>query len=163
LMNKFRIAFSEQAVIYDEKTSKSDQLVQQRSRWINTWFKYFSLGFRILASGFRDFSKNRMIFGLVLLRPPLFIFLLGSVLCILLNILFGLYSSVIVWCIAFILFVASFAISLIHANADARIYRSLVQIPRFVLYQVISLLNVRKANKISVATKHFVANAEKQD
>ena len=163
LMNKSRIAFSEQAVIYDEKTSKSDQLVQQRSRWINTWFKYFSLGFRILASGFRDFNKNRMVFGLVLLRPPLFIFLLGSVVCILLNVLFGLYLSVILWIIAFGLFIASFAIALIHAKADVRIYRSLVQIPRFVLYQVISLLNVRKANKISVATKHYVANSEKQD
>lgn len=163
LTHKYRIAFSEEAVIYDEKTSKSDQLVQQRSRWINTWFKYFSLGFSILASGIQDLSKNRTIFGLVLLRPPLFIFLLGSVICILLNVLLGLYSEVIVWIIAFALFIASFAIALIHAQADARIYRSLVQIPRFVLYQVISLLNVRKANKISVATKHFVANSEKQD
>jgi cellulose synthase/poly-beta-1,6-N-acetylglucosamine synthase-like glycosyltransferase len=163
LMNNYRIAFSEEAVIYDEKTSKSDQLVQQRSRWINTWFKYFSLGFSILGSGVKSLNRNKAIFGLVLLRPPLFIFLLGAVLCMLVNALLGLYVHLIIWLIAFVLFIASFAIALIHARADARIYRSLVQIPRFVLYQVISLLNVRKANKISVATKHFVANSEKQD
>lgn len=163
LINKYRIAFSEHAIIYDEKTSKSDQLVQQRSRWINTWFKYFSLGFGIMASGIRDLNKNRTIFGLVLLRPPLFIFLLGSVFCVLANVALGLYSYLLPWLISFALFVASFAIALIHARADARIYRSLVQIPRFVLYQVISLLNVRRANKISVATKHFVADSEKQD
>jgi len=163
LMNKYRIAFSEQAIIYDEKTSKSDQLVQQRSRWINTWFKYFSLGFNILGSGIRDLNRNPTIFGLVLLRPPLFIFLLGSMLCMLVNALLGQYVYLIIWLISFALFIASFAIALVHARADARIYRSLVQIPRFVLYQVISLMNVRKANKISVATKHFVANSEKQD
>jgi cellulose synthase/poly-beta-1,6-N-acetylglucosamine synthase-like glycosyltransferase len=163
LMHGYRIAFSEQAVIYDEKTSKSDQLVQQRSRWINTWFKYFSLGFSIMGLGIKTFNKNKAIFGLVLLRPPLFIFLLGAVLCILANAILGLYVHVIIWLIAITLFVASFAIALIHARADARIYRSLIQIPRFVLYQVISLLNARRANKISVATKHFVANSDKQD
>lgn len=33
-----RIAFNENAVVYDEKTSRSDQLVKQRARWINTWW-----------------------------------------------------------------------------------------------------------------------------
>jgi hypothetical protein len=34
------------------------------------------------------------------------------------------------------------------------IYRSLVNIPKFIFYQIISLLKVRSADKISVATEH---------
>ncbi|RZK21837.1 MAG: glycosyltransferase family 2 protein, partial [Flavobacterium sp.] len=67
-----RIAFNGNAIVYDEKTSKSEQLVQQRSRWINTWFKYFLLGFDILFLGVKNFSRNQILFGAVLLRPPLF-------------------------------------------------------------------------------------------
>src|SRR5690606_9642810 len=36
-----RIAYAAKAVVYDEKTARSEQLVKQRARWINTWFKYF--------------------------------------------------------------------------------------------------------------------------
>ena len=33
----YRIAFAGKAIVYDEKTTGSDQLVKQRARWINTW------------------------------------------------------------------------------------------------------------------------------
>jgi cellulose synthase/poly-beta-1,6-N-acetylglucosamine synthase-like glycosyltransferase len=36
LKSNKRIAFNAYAIVYDEKTTKSDQLVQQRSRWTNT-------------------------------------------------------------------------------------------------------------------------------
>jgi cellulose synthase/poly-beta-1,6-N-acetylglucosamine synthase-like glycosyltransferase len=152
----YRIAFNDLAIIYDEKTSKSEQLVHQRSRWINTWFKYFSLGFRILGAGIVGLHTNLFLFGIVLLRPPLFIFLLSGMACLVANVALGFDHQASVWGAAFILFILSFAIALVHGKADTRIYRSLVEIPKFVMYQVISLLNVRKANKISVATKHFV-------
>jgi hypothetical protein len=70
----YRIAFAEHAIVYDEKTAHSDQLINQRARWINTWFKYFSFGFSLFAKGVVNFSWNQLLFGLVLLRPPLFIF-----------------------------------------------------------------------------------------
>jgi cellulose synthase/poly-beta-1,6-N-acetylglucosamine synthase-like glycosyltransferase len=66
-----RIAFSAGAIVYDEKTSKSDQLVKQRARWINTWFKYFKFGFAMVYNGITGFNKNQFLFGLILLRPPL--------------------------------------------------------------------------------------------
>ncbi|MDB5020947.1 MAG: putative capsule-related protein [Pedobacter sp.] len=158
--NGYRIAFNGHAIIFDEKTSKSEQLVHQRSRWINTWFKYFSLGFQIAGSGITGLSKNMFLFGIVLLRPPLFLFLLASLVCLLANLILGFELYAISWVISFVLFVFSFVLALIHGKADPRIYQSLVQIPRFIMYQVISLLNVRKANKISVATKHFVVDPD---
>lgn len=150
-----RIAFNGNAIVYDEKTSKSEQLVQQRSRWINTWFKYFLLGFDILFLGVKNFSRNQILFGAVLLRPPLFIFLFLSILFILINFFTGFATAALVWVIALITFIAFFIIALLSSKTDSRIYSSLVNIPQFVFYQISSLLKARNANKRSVATKHY--------
>jgi cellulose synthase/poly-beta-1,6-N-acetylglucosamine synthase-like glycosyltransferase len=156
-----RIAFNEKAIVYDEKTSRPEQLVNQRSRWINTWFKYFGYGFTILGLGIKNFSRNQLLFGLILLRPPLFMFLVLSVLFLFVNLLAGMYIATVIWLMALLIFVIFFGISLKVAHADARIYKSLVNIPKFIFYQIISLTKARKANKISVATRHYAAEEQK--
>ena len=78
LSRGYRIAFNEDAIVYDENTTKSDQLVKQRARWINTWFRYFKFGFSLVGAGIKKFDFNRFLFGIILLRPPLFIFLILS-------------------------------------------------------------------------------------
>ena len=150
----YRIAFAETAIVYDEKTSKSDQLVNQRARWINTWFKYFSFGFGLLGKGILQFNWNKLLFGLILLRPPLFIFLLIGLFCLLLNLIFNPFVAFI-WLLGFVIFVMGFLLALAINKTDARIYQSLWGIPKFIFYQVLSLLKVRNANKHSVATKHY--------
>lgn len=150
---KYRIAFAENAVVYDEKTTGSDQLVKQRARWINTWFKYFTLGFRMLFKGISGFNWNQFIFGLVLLRPPLFIFLIFSVFFLLIN-LFLSPLMALVWFVALCTFVGGFYLALKRSHTDPRIYQSLVSIPKFISFQLLALFNARKANQISVATRH---------
>lgn len=150
-----RIAFAESAVVFDEKTSQSEQLVKQRSRWINTWFKYFSLGFSLLAKGIKNLSINQLLFGLILLRPPLFIFILLSACCLLINVITLNVFSITMWLMAFLLFVTGFMLALLNSNTDSRIYKSLKHIPKFVFLQLVSLLKSRNANKHSVSTKHF--------
>ncbi|MDP3392877.1 glycosyltransferase [Sediminibacterium sp.] len=150
----YRIAFATNAIVYDEKTSKSDQLVNQRARWINTWFKYFSFGFGLIGKGILKLDWNMFLFGLILLRPPLFIFLLIGLFCMLLNLIFNPFIAMI-WLLGFVIFVLGFILALAINNTDARIYKSLWGIPKFIFYQVLSLLKVRNANKHSVATKHF--------
>ena len=154
LSRKYRIAFTKEAIVYDEKTSRSDQLVKQRSRWINTWFRYFTFGFQLIAKGVINFNWNQFLFGFILLRPPLFIFLILSFLLMITNVFFDPFVAFI-WLIGFILFAGGFFIALLNSNTDRRIYRSLGGIPTFIFYQVLSLLKVRKANKHSVATQHF--------
>jgi cellulose synthase/poly-beta-1,6-N-acetylglucosamine synthase-like glycosyltransferase len=149
-----RIAFTEKAIVYDEKTTHSDQLVKQRSRWINTWFKYFKFGFTLVFKGITNFSRNQFVFGFILLRPPLFIFLILSVLCMFAN-LFISIAAVFVWLIGLITFVLGFYIALAKSDTDKRIWQSLINIPKFIFFQVLSLLKVRKANKHSVATTHY--------
>jgi len=154
LKQKHRIAFAEKAIVYDEKTSVSEQLIKQRSRWINTWFKYFSNGFKLLLQGIKNFNLNQLLFGITLLRPPLFIFLILSFLCLILNIFLN-PIILFVWIAAFLSFIIGFSISLFQNDTDPRIFKSLLNIPEFIFLQVVSLFKIKSANKISVATKHL--------
>ncbi len=150
----YRIAFAEGAIVNDEKTSKSDQLVNQRARWINTWFKYFTFGFTLLGKGVVRRNINQFLFGLILLRPPLFIFLLLGLICLMINLIFNPMLAMI-WMIGFILFVIGFFLALVINKTNPKIYQSLWGIPKFIYFQILSLFKVRNANKHSVATKHF--------
>jgi len=154
LSKDLKIAFAGEAIVFDEKTSRSDQLVNQRARWINTWFRYFKLGFTLLGKGIRNMSLNQILFGLILLRPPLFIFILLSGFFMVLN-LFMNQTAFFIWLLCFGSFFISFFVALGHGKTDARIYRSLTEIPRFIWFQVISLIKSRNANKRSVSTVHF--------
>ncbi len=149
-----RIAFTEKAEVYDEKTSRSDQLVNQRARWINTWFRYFKFGFSMCGAGIVRFDRNRFLFGITLLRPPLFMFLILSAIFMVVNIFIST-TGAIIWLAAFLCFVVGFAIAIVHAKPDKRIVRSLISSPKFIFYQLLSLLKVKKANKVSVATQHY--------
>lgn len=148
-----RIAYAPNALVFDEKTSRPEELVNQRSRWINTWFKYFKFGFGIFGLGIKNLSINQLLFGLVLLRPPLFLFLLLSSIMMFIN-LWANPAISIIWLISFISFIVSFTIALLSSETDKRIYKSLIGIPRFIFYQLISLTKIRKANIHSVSTKH---------
>ena len=154
----YRIAFNENAVVYDEKTSEKEQLVKQRSRWINTWFRYFKFGFLLLFQGITKFNWNQFLFGLVLLRPPLFIFLILSVVFLVIN-LWIQPAIALIWFAGICIFILGFLLALFKSSVDRRIIKSLKNIPVFVFYQIISLLSAGKANKLSVATKHNYRNA----
>ena len=157
LQKNYRIAFAHDAIVFDEKTSNTDQLVNQRARWINTWFKYWWLGFFLVAQGITTPSRNQFLFGIMLLRPPLFMFLILSMACLFINILM-LSWGIVWWVAAFAIFVAGFMIALLQSDTDSRIYASLKGIPGFVGTQIRSLLKSRRANQLSVATKHLHAS-----
>jgi len=154
LKKGYRIAFAKNAIVYDEKTSRSDQLVKQRARWFNTWFKYAGLGFKLTTKALARLNRNQFIFGVMFLRPPLFLVVLASFVLLLAN-FFISATLVYCWLIAFGVFIAAVLIALIHSRAEIKIYKSLLGIPLFIYYQVMSLLRIRRANEISVATQHF--------
>lgn len=148
-----RIAFAADAIVYDEKTTGARQLVGQRARWINTWFRYFTYGFDILGKGISRGNRNQFLFGIVLLRPPLFMFLGASVFFAALN-LFISPAVTLLWLGGLALFILGFALALRQSATDRRIYAALYQIPRFVRYQITALFQARRANERSVATRH---------
>ena len=152
-----RIAFAETAIVYDEKTSRSEQLVKQRARWINTWFKYFNLGLKTTGSGLIKMDWNKFIFGVVLMRPPSFILIILSFICLVIDlIIFPKMAAA--WLISSILFICMFFIAFSYFKANKVIYSSLINAPKFIYYQLAALLKAKNANQLSVATKHFVDN-----
>lgn len=148
-----RIAFAPQAIVYDEKTSQPDQLVKQRARWNNTWFRFFPYSLQLMASGLGRFSLNRFLFGFILFRPPLFLLLalVGVIMCV--NVLVSM-KMFLIWCGLCILFVLGFLWALYQMKAEKKLYMALLQAPRFILLQMYSLVKARKANQYSVATEH---------
>jgi len=150
----FKIAFAENAIVYDEKTSKTGQLVNQRSRWLNTWFKYFFLGLNLFGKSIVNLNLNQGLFSLMLLRPPLFILLILSATFFVID-LFFIPLFTIYWLFGLTIFVVSVFSALKYFKADKRIYSSLKNVHKFMFYQILALLKVRKANKISVATEHY--------
>lgn len=148
-----KIAFAAEAIVYDEKTSKSDQLVKQRARWINTWFKFFKLGMKMTSMGIGRLNWNQLLFGIMLLRPPLFILLILSVFFFLIDLfLFPLMALAVA--LSALGFVFVFFKSLSFYKADDLIYQSLKSIHKFIFYQIIALIKAKRANEISVATEH---------
>lgn len=159
ISRKIRIAFAEKAIVYDEKTSKTDQLVNQRSRWINTWFKYLFLGGKMLLKSISGLNLNQFLFSTMLLRPPLFIMILLSGLCFFIDI-FIMPSFLIFWILAVISFFITVFAALSYFKADQRIYNSLRNAPKFIYFQILALLKAKNANKISVATEHHYDHDE---
>ena len=149
-----RIAFAEKAIVYDEKTSKSDQLVNQRARWINTWFKYAGKGIALTGKGIRNLNWNQFLCGLVFSRPPLFIVAGLTLISILVN-SFVVPELLFFWLFAILSFLFIFFKALAYFGAPNTIYAALIRIPIFMFLQVISLFKAKKANQISTATVHY--------
>ncbi|SEN57544.1 Glycosyltransferase, catalytic subunit of cellulose synthase and poly-beta-1,6-N-acetylglucosamine synthase [bacterium A37T11] len=157
LKRQLRVAFAEKAVVYDEKTSRSDQLVKQRARWIYTWFKYYRLGIGLLINGLFHLNWNQTLYAIFYLRPPLFLMLLFSFIFMIIDIIFFQHMAL-YWIGAFFAFFIGFLFSLRYYKAPRPIYRSLLNIPVFIYFQLFSLIKSKKANKISVATTHYYRN-----
>jgi cellulose synthase/poly-beta-1,6-N-acetylglucosamine synthase-like glycosyltransferase len=149
----YRIAFAENAIVYDEKTAHADQLVKQRARWNNTWFRYFTFGFDLMKQGIITRKINPFLFGFILTRPPLFILLLICGAIFIINLFFSI-TTALCWLLIIGIFLVGFFIALLNATTDKRIYQSLWHIPKFMFLQLLSLFKARKANKFSVATEH---------
>lgn len=149
-----RIAYAPDAIVYDEKTSYANQLITQRSRWINSWFKYFKYGYKLILAGINRRNINQLLFGLVLVRPPIFILILLSILCLVINFLIDPILSII-WIAGLLAFVMSFLLSLNKQKSSPEMYLALLSIPRFVYYQLVSLYYSRVANKRSISTRHI--------
>lgn len=149
-----RIAFAEKAIVYDEKTSKPQQLVKQRARWINTWFKHAGKGIKLIFVGIKNLNWNQFLCGLIFSRPPLFIIAGLTFFCILLD-LFLMPAMLYFWVFALLSFFLIFFLSLDYFKAPKSIYNALIKVPAFMFLQVLSLFKAKRANEISTATVHY--------
>lgn len=148
-----QIAFARDAIIYDEKVSSGAQVERQRTRWINSYFKYSIKAVEIIIQGILNFSWNQFLFGLNIFLPPLFLLVLSSGFFFVLN-FFVDKQMFIVWLCAIIIFFLNFNIALLLSNVEKEIWKSMWGIPLFMFNQIMALLKIKRSNKEFMETEH---------
>lgn len=147
------IAFAWDAVIYDEKVSSGSQVERQRTRWINSYFKYAVKALQIIFQGIINFSWNQFLFGLNIFLPPLFLLVLCSGFFFVLNFFID-KQMFIVWLCAIAIFILNFNAALLLSNIEKEIWKSMWGIPLFMFNQILALLKIKRSNKDFMETEH---------
>lgn len=58
--NTKQVAFAKDAIVYDEKVNDGTTLEKQRTRWIYTYFKYFTVNCKLFYIGLRQLNFNKL-------------------------------------------------------------------------------------------------------
>ena len=151
--NNVKIGFAKNALIYDEKVAKAEQVVRQRSRWLNSYFENIKYALYLILKGFKNFSVNQFLFGLLTVFPPMFLIVASSAILFLSDLIFFPVLSLALIAAGFI-FIANFIFVLYLGKAPQEIWKNLYGIPAFVFYQILALFKMKKANQDFLATKH---------
>ena len=148
-----KIAFAEEAILFDEKITTGQSLQNQRTRWISSYFKYFKESFSIFQYGIQKINFNLIYFGFVTMRPPLFIVFTLALLFGILNI-FIFPGIVLAWPIIVLTFIVTFITIIIIKGRDVRYILTIFKLPLFIFQQFLSLLKIKKAKKRFLKTEH---------
>ncbi len=151
--NKHKIAFSPDAVIYDEKISKGYQTQRQRTRWLSSYFQNLKASSRLIVNGLANKNFNQLFFGVMTSFPPIITLIIASFIISVISLLLGA-NGIIAIILGWLLFSTNFFYVLWLNNTKREIWRSLLFIPLFAYRQIIALLNLKKANKDFMATEH---------
>lgn len=154
LKNRIRIEYLNDALVYDEKVSKSNVFVNQRTRWIanqlNYATNYLGEGFSELLKGNIDFF-DKIIQHLLPPRILMFGFL------VVINI-FSLFFNNIYWITSWIILLAGCLIALVISIPKKlftfKTFSSIIYLPLSFFLMLISLFKIRSAKKSFVHTTH---------
>lgn len=148
-----QLAFAKEAYVYDEKVSTGQAMEKQRTRWINAYFKYFRLNWKVFWRGIRMMNFNVIFFGFVNLRPPFFILILLVLFSSVVNYFIHLHLFV-AWMVILLLFIASFVIIVSFKSTDRKISQSIFFLPLLIGRQIMALAKLKRANKSFLNTEH---------
>jgi cellulose synthase/poly-beta-1,6-N-acetylglucosamine synthase-like glycosyltransferase len=155
-----KIAYLDDAYVYDEKVQKADVFSNQRRRWLSAQIHYFRQAY---LSSLKDlFLKGNIDYfdkTLQFIQPPR-ILLLGAVLVfgtgflaadILLdsNLLF-----ILAWIKVILACILAFLFSIPRSFYNLKTARALFSLPKGMILMLGSLLKIRGANKKFIHTKH---------
>jgi cellulose synthase/poly-beta-1,6-N-acetylglucosamine synthase-like glycosyltransferase len=153
IKNVPQLAFAKDAIVYDEKVDDGATLEKQRTRWIHTYFKYFSINRKLLMSGLQKMNFNQFFFALTTLRPPLFLTIGAAFLLMLAGyFIHPLLSAV--WLLILFLFALSFVLIVLTQSMQKGMGKALLFIPVIVMRQVAALFSIGKAKKDFLKTEH---------
>jgi len=160
LKAKHKIAYLDDALVYDEKVQKAEVFSNQRRRWLSAQLHYFRQDFgsslkALITKGNIDYFDKTIQF----IQPPR-ILLLGGVLSLgtlflLLNIFLQPNSSFIyLWISVAMLCILAFVFSIPGAFYNTRTLNALSSLPKGMLLMLGSLMKIKGANKQFIHTKH---------
>lgn len=155
----YKIAYLEDAVVYDEKVQKADVFGNQRRRWLSAQLHYFrkdfltALGY-LLRKGNVDYFDKAIQF----IQPPR-ILLLGAVmlsaaLFLTLNHLINYPHFIKGWTVLAIACFLSFLFSVPRSFYNAGTLKAACSLPKGMLMMLLSLLKIKGANQKFIHTKH---------
>lgn len=168
LKNKHRIAYLDDAYVYDEKVQKSEVFSNQRRRWLSAQLHYFKKDFlpsfkSLFTSGNFDYFDKAIQF----IQPPR-ILLMGAVfssavIFVILNLLIN-FSPIFnyIWFILIVILILSFIFSVPRSFYNASTLKALTALPKGMFLMLGSLLKIRGANKQFIHTKHTAVKNDKK-
>ncbi|MBU2555267.1 MAG: glycosyltransferase family 2 protein [Bacteroidetes bacterium] len=160
-----KIEYVDDAIIYDEKTKKSDVFVNQRRRWIAAQLDYFRSHFfdglrELILRGNVDYFDKVM----QMIQPPRI--LLTGILFIIavISLAFHFFAPTALtvyfvpgfeaWLALFILTVLSLFFSVPLKFYNIRTFKAMLRIPQGFILMIISLLKIKGASKRFLHTTH---------
>ncbi|XVJ66430.1 MAG: glycosyltransferase family 2 protein [Lacibacter sp.] len=148
-----QLAFAKDAYVYDEKVDDGATLERQRTRWIYTYFKYFSINWKLLTYGLKTGDFNKFFFAFTTLRPPLFIKMSLAFIFLISGYFIHPLISV-VWTVIILTFIASFISIILTQSTQKGMGQALLYIPAIVFRQVKAFLKLKQAGKDFLKTEH---------
>lgn len=147
------IAYAKDVIVFDEKVEDGAAFEKQRTRWIFTYFEYFSDSFKLFWKGLIQFHVGRLLLGFNMLRPPMFLTIGISIILMVISLLI---HSIIgwLWLIVFFVYTINFILIVATQNQQKGILSALFYIPSMILRQIKSLLKIRTAKKSFLKTEH---------
>ncbi len=151
--NVRRIAYAEEAILYDEKISDSENLERQRTRWIGSYFKFLGEAFRLSWEAVKRRDFNLLYFAYNLVRPPYFLQIILALVFISINFLLPV-NLFIQWVIALSVFLFSFLIIVIVRTSDRTLSKAIWYMPLFFYHQIRSLFKLKMNKNSILKTQH---------
>jgi cellulose synthase/poly-beta-1,6-N-acetylglucosamine synthase-like glycosyltransferase len=150
---KLKIAFAQDAILYDEKVSRADAVVRQRTRWLKSYFQNVRDCFQLIIRGVGNFSTNQMLFGLFTIYPPLFLLVVSGLLMCIVNAIVSM-ELVMIMAGSLGIFAGNFLLVLLLSKAPKQVWKTLWAVPFFIGCQLKAMLMFRLSKKDFLATNH---------
>ncbi|MBL3658624.1 glycosyltransferase [Fulvivirga sediminis] len=148
-----QIAYHYDALVYDEKLEKKDQIKRQRIRWFKSYFINLQTAASLAGVGLLKGRVGSVFFGVVSAFPPLFLLVLGTGLLTLIAVFFNPWLSLILVGAA-ASFVFNFLFVLWLTNAPKPVWNALVKIPLFMFEQLKAMLVLHRHKGDFLVTQH---------
>lgn len=148
-----QISFQPDALVFDEKTSTGQQLQNQRTRWLKSYFDHLKDVYGLLWSRLKAWDWNGIYFALMISTPPLIILGMGILGGGFIGLLFS-PSLFLLALTSLFLLIGGWFLSLWFSNAPSQVWKSIPWIPVFAFRQIFSLLGFKQVKNDFLATEH---------